>query len=62
MTTEKKKSKRKPGRPKLPPQDARSRTLLVRVTEEDYKRFVKAAKLKEQNLSDWVRDAMLGSI
>ena len=54
MTKNHKKT-RKVGRPKLPKEHAHSRTVLMRVKDDDLKLFLKAAKAKKQTLSEWMR-------
>ena len=52
--------KRKPGRPKLPKGDAKSRSLpAVRFSDADMKMIESAAKSNNQTVSDWVRGKLL---
>ena len=52
--------KRKPGRPKLPKGEAKSRTLpAVRFAASDIKAVETAAKAKNQTVSEWVRSTLL---
>jgi uncharacterized protein (DUF1778 family) len=36
-------------------EESRSRIVLVRVRDDDFKRMSRAAKAKDQTLSDWIR-------
>lgn len=54
--------KRKPGRPKLPKGEAKSRTLpAVRFAVSDIKAVETAAKAKNQTVSQWVRSTLLSA-
>jgi hypothetical protein len=54
--------KRKPGRPKLPKGEAKSRTLpAVRFAASDIKAVETAAKAKNQTVSEWVRSTLLSA-
>jgi hypothetical protein len=61
MPTSKPKPK-KPGRPRLAKGDAKGRTVLVRFREEDAKQIERAAKARNQTVSEWVRNALLATI
>lgn len=55
--------KRKPGRPKLPKGEAKSRTLpAVRFSDADMKLIESAAKSSSQTVSDWVRGKLLANL
>jgi hypothetical protein len=56
MITNNKKSKRKPGRPKLPKAEARSKIVLVRVTTDEMKRIAQAAKAEDKTVTGWARE------
>jgi hypothetical protein len=61
MPTSKPKPK-KPGRPKLPKADAKSRTVLVRFRAEDVKRIETSAKANNQTVSEWIRSTVSATI
>ena len=55
--------KRKPGRPKLPKGEAKSRTLpAVRFSDADMRLIESAAKSGNQTVSDWVRSKLLADL
>lgn len=57
------KPKPKPvGRPKLAKGEAKSTTVLVRMSAEDRKGMEKAAKVAGQTVSDWLRSTIHGAI
>ena len=57
------KPKRKPvGRPKLAKGEAKSTTVLVRLSPEDRKGVETAAKAVGQTVSEWLRSAIHGSL
>ena len=55
-------TKRKPGRPKLPKGQAMATPIQVRLNLEDRKAVEKAAKAKDQTVSEWIRTAMMGAL
>lgn len=57
MSTEAKKSKKR-GRPKIAKAERRSQIVLLRVRNDEFKQIAKAAKAKEQTVSDWIRERM----
>jgi hypothetical protein len=61
MPTSKPKPK-KPGRPKLPKEEAKSRTVLVRFRAEDVKRIETSAKANNQTISEWIRCTVSATI
>jgi hypothetical protein len=61
MPTSKPKPK-KPGRPRLPKDEAKVRTVLVRFRIEDAKRIEAAAKACRKTVSEWVRSTLLATI
>jgi hypothetical protein len=50
--------KAKIGRPKLPKGEAKGRTVQVRLTADDLKAVITAAKARRQILSDWIRGTL----
>lgn len=54
MSTDKKKPKRGPGRPKVP----EGKTVQARVRAELYEKFEVAAKAKNKTISEWVRETL----
>lgn len=55
--------KRKPGGPKLPKGEAKSRTLpAVRFSDADMRLIEAAAKAQSQTVSDWVRGKLLADL
>lgn len=55
-------TKRKPGRPKLPKGKAMATPIQVRLNPDDRKAVEKAAKAKDQTVSDWIRGAMMAAL
>ena len=53
---------RRPGRPKLPKGDAKSSTVLVRLSAEDRKRIEAAARASSKTVSEWIRGALSAAI
>ena len=43
------------GRPRLPKDHAKGKIVPVRVKDEEFKSFTKAAKASKQTLSEWIR-------
>ena len=46
---------RKPGRPKLPDEDRKSKTIKVRVTEDEKKQIEKAAQKENITTTEYIR-------
>jgi hypothetical protein len=59
---EQQKKAKKPGRPKLPKAEAKSRIVPVRFNGEDLKRIVAASKARGQTVSDWIRSTLNAAI
>lgn len=55
-------AKRKPGRPKLPKGQAMATPIQVRLNLEDRKAVERAAKAKDQTVSDWIRTAIVAGL
>ena len=55
-------SKRKPGRPKLPKGQVMAAPIQIRLNAEDRKAIEKAAKAKDQTVSDWIRTAIVAGL
>jgi hypothetical protein len=53
---------RKPGRPTLPKEEAKSRTVLVRFRAEDVRRIETSAKASNQTVSEWIRCTVSATI
>lgn len=53
-----KQSKRKPGRPKLPKDQARGKIVPVRFSPEEIARIAMAADAKNQTVSQWIRSTL----
>jgi len=53
--------KRKPGRPKLPKGEAKGKIVPIRFTKAEAEQLAKAAKSKDQTLSEWIRRTLLGA-
>jgi len=58
MTTEKKKSKRRPGRPKLAKGESKEIIKTIRFRESDLRLFERAAAKNKQEFSEWVREKL----
>jgi hypothetical protein len=59
------KTKRAPkmiGRPRLPPEHAKSRIVPVRFKIADLEKIEAAAKTKDQTVSEWIRRALAAKI
>jgi len=54
--------KRKPGRPKLPEEQARRKIVPVRFAAEELDRVQKAAQASEQTVSQWIRSTLNSAI
>lgn len=54
----KKPKKRKPGRPKLPKEQAKGKIVPVRLAAEELERVYRAASEKNQTVSQWIRNAL----
>ena len=50
---------RKVGRPKLPKGEAQGKLIALRLSADDLKLLTAASKSQKQNLSEWIRDAVL---
>jgi len=50
---------RKVGRPKLPKGEAQGKLVALRLSADDLKLLTIASKAQKQNLSEWIRDAVL---
>jgi hypothetical protein len=50
--------KRKPGRPKLPKEQAKGKIVPVRFAAEELDRVVKAAEASNQTVSQWIRGTL----
>lgn len=53
---------KKVGRPKLPKGEAKGRLVAIRLSPEDHKKALGAAKALNQNLSQWIRDLVNTSL
>ncbi len=62
MLSQPKPKPRPVGRPKLAKGEAKSTTVLVRMSAEDRKGVEKAAKMAEQTVSEWLRSTIHGAI
>ena len=51
----------KTGRPKLPKGEAKSKTIRTRFSPEEHARIKKAAKGRNESISDWVRKVLLNA-
>jgi hypothetical protein len=58
MSTDKKKSKRGPGRPMKPKGEGKAATIIVRVTDEEKKQALQSAKEEDKTISDWAREKL----
>jgi hypothetical protein len=54
--------KREPGRPKLPKGEAKGKIVPVRFTKAEAARLAKAAEASDQNVSEWIRRAVLAAL
>ena len=53
-----KQPKRKPGRPKLPKEQAKGKIVPVRFSPEEISRIASAADAKNQTVSQWIRSTL----
>jgi uncharacterized protein (DUF1778 family) len=53
---------KKVGRPVLPKGEAKAKIMPIRLNPDDRKRIEKAAKAKNQTVSEWVRTALLKAV
>jgi hypothetical protein len=51
--------KRKPRRPKLPKGEAKGKIVPIRFTHTEAARLAKAAEVRDQALSEWIRHTVL---
>ena len=58
MSEQKKTKKRGRGRPPLPKGHAKAKYVPMRLKDEDFKVFSKAAKASKKSLSEWMRDTL----
>ena len=49
---------KKRGRPKLPKEHVKGKYVPMRLKDEDFKAFTKAAKASKKSLSEWMRDTL----
>ena len=54
--------KRKPGRPKLPRGNAKGKIVPIRFTKAEAARLAEAAESSDQNVSEWIRRAVLAEL
>lgn len=54
--------KRKPGRPKLPKEQAKGKIVPVRFAVEELERVQKAAEASKQTVSQWIRSTLSTAI
>ena len=54
--------KRKPGRPRLPAGEAKGKIVAIRFTEAEDARLAEAAESRDQNISEWIRHAVLAAL
>ena len=54
--------KRKPGRPKLPKGEAKGKIVPIRFTKAEAARLAEAAESSDQNVSEWIRRAVLAEL
>jgi hypothetical protein len=50
--------KRKPGRPRLPKDEAKGKIVPVRFAAEELERVYQAAEKAEQSVSQWIRSTL----
>lgn len=55
-------TKRKPGRPKLPKGQAMATPIQVRLNPDDRRKVERAAKVKGQTVSDWIRGQIVAGL
>jgi truncated hemoglobin YjbI len=58
MSNEKPTKKRGRGRPPLPKKHVKANIIPMRLKDEELKAFTKAAKAKNQTLSEWMRESL----
>lgn len=54
--------KRKPGRPKLPKDQARGKIVPVRFAAEELAKVIRAAEESNQTISQWVRSTLAAAV
>jgi hypothetical protein len=54
--------KRKPGRPKLPKDQAKGKIVPVRFAAEELDKVMKAAEASNQTLSQWIRSTLAAAV
>ena len=54
--------KRKRGRPKLPKGEAKGKIVPIRFTKAEAERLAEAAESSDQNVSEWIRRAVLAEL
>lgn len=54
--------KRKPGRPKLPKEQAKGKIVPVRFAPEELEGVLKAADASNQTVSQWIRSTLYAAI
>jgi len=57
-----KQPKRKPGRPKLPKDQAKGRIVPVRFNGTEINRIVAAARKADQTVSQWIRSTLAAAV
>jgi len=55
-------TKRKPGRPKMAKNEAKAAPIQVRLNPVDRKAVERAAKAKDQTVSEWIRTALMAQL
>jgi len=58
MPKQSKPQPRKPGRPKLAEREAKAKIVPVRFAADELERVTKAARAKEQTISEWIRSTL----
>ena len=58
MSTDSKKSKRRPGRPKKPKGESKYNAVIVRVNADEKRRVEAAAKTERKTVSEWAREKL----
>lgn len=53
---------KKPGRPKIVKADAKGRIVPVRFKDDDLRRIIAAARVKDQTVSQWVRSTLYAAL
>jgi hypothetical protein len=53
---------KRPGRPLLPKGEAKAKIMPVRLNPDDRRRIEKAARSKNQTVSEWVRCTLMASL